>query len=142
MLELEDIVTRDKIRWAVNSFKPYKAPGPDGLAPAVIQHSLSYTTDCLLSLFKGCIQLSYTPKIWRQANVVFIPKPEKARYKVAGFWRPISLSSFLIKTLERLVDRHIRTPRLEGMLRSNNQFAYLRGVSTEAALHRLVTHVE
>ena len=140
--ELEDIVTRDKIRWAVNSFKPYKAPGPDGLAPAVIQHSLPYTTECLLSLFKGCIQLSYTPKVWRKANVIFLPKPGKGRYDIAGSWRPISLSSFLVKTLERLVDRHIRTPRLERMLRSNNQFAYLRGVSTEAALHRLVTYVE
>ncbi len=27
------VVTKEWVRWAVNSFMPYKAPGPDGIYP-------------------------------------------------------------------------------------------------------------
>ncbi|KAL7724063.1 hypothetical protein ACLKA6_001030 [Drosophila palustris] len=29
------------INWAINSFKPFKSPGPDGIAPAHLQHAVS-----------------------------------------------------------------------------------------------------
>ncbi|XP_063994255.1 uncharacterized protein LOC135171557 [Diachasmimorpha longicaudata] len=54
-------------------------------------------------------------EMWREVRVVFIPKPGKCSYDNAKAYRPISLSSFLLKTLERLVDRHIK----EGVLRTN-----------------------
>jgi hypothetical protein len=52
------------------------------------------------------------------------------------------LSSFLLKILENIMDRHIRD-----MLESNaplhrNQSAYQPGKSTETALHQLVTRIE
>jgi hypothetical protein len=49
--------------------------------------------------------------------------------KLAKSFRPISLTSFLLKTIERLVDLHIK----EGLLK-----AYLKGKSTETTLHDLV----
>lgn len=39
------------------------------------------------------------------SSVLFIPKPEKASHVVAKAYRPISLSSFLQKTPEKL-DRY------------------------------------
>ncbi|XP_046811382.1 uncharacterized protein LOC124420941 [Lucilia cuprina] len=33
---IDEIVTRDKLGWAVNTFDPYKSPGPDGVFPAMI----------------------------------------------------------------------------------------------------------
>ena len=46
--------------------------------------------------------LEYTPKIWKEAKLIFIPKPGKSSYKVAKSWRPISLTNYLIKALEKL----------------------------------------
>jgi hypothetical protein len=50
----------------------------------------------------------FIPKAWRQVKVAFIPKPGKLDYTEAKTYRPISVSSFLLKTMEKLVDRHIR----------------------------------
>ncbi len=44
--------------------------------------------------------------------------------------------------MERLIDWHRRTPELTGKLKMHGQFAYLRGVSTEAVLHILVARME
>ena len=46
--------------------------------------------------------VAYTPKIWKEARMIFIPKPGKNSYKLAKAWRPISLTNYLIKALEKL----------------------------------------
>ena len=45
--------------------------------------------------------LEYTPKVWKEAKLIFIPKPGKSSYKVAKSRRPISLTNYLIKALEK-----------------------------------------
>ena len=37
-----------------------------------------------------------------RAKLIFIPKPGKSSYKLAKSWRPISLTNYLIKALEKL----------------------------------------
>src|SRR5579875_3448333 len=86
--------------------------------------------------------LGHIPKDWRRVRVVFIPKPGKSNYEIPSSWRPISLMSFELKTLERLVDWYVRVPELIGKLRSNQQFAYIAGVSTDAAIHQVVARAE
>jgi hypothetical protein len=81
----------------------------------------------------------FIPMSWRQVKVTFIQKPGKLDYTEAKAYRPISLSSFLLKTMEKLVDRHIR----DGVLRiyplHRNQHAYQTGKSTETSLHNVIT---
>jgi hypothetical protein len=43
---------------------------------------------------------------WRQVRVTFIPNPGKSDYTEAKAYRPISLSSFLLMMMEKVVDRH------------------------------------
>jgi hypothetical protein len=50
----------------------------------------------------------FIPMTWRQVKVTFIPKPGKLDYTEAKAYHLINLSSFLLKTMEKLVDRHIR----------------------------------
>jgi hypothetical protein len=84
----------------------------------------------------------FIPTAWRQVKVTFIPKPGKLDYTEAKAYRPISLSSFLLKTMEKLVDRHIRDGALRAYPLHRNQHAYQKGKSTETALHNVVTHAE
>jgi hypothetical protein len=58
--------------------------------------------------------------------------------KLAKSFRPISLTSFLLKTIERLVDLHIKEELLKDYPLNPMQHAYLKGKSTETALHDLV----
>jgi hypothetical protein len=46
--------------------------------------------------------------IRRQVKVTFILKPGKLDYTETKDYRPIGLSSFRLKIMEKLVDRHIR----------------------------------
>jgi hypothetical protein len=84
----------------------------------------------------------FIPAAWRQVKVTFIPKPRKLDYTVAKAYRPISLSSVLLKAMEKLVDRHIRDGALKEYSLHRNQHAYQIGKSTETALHNVVTCIE
>jgi hypothetical protein len=74
--------------------------------------------------------------------VTFIPKPGKLDYTEAKAYLPIGLSSFLLKTMEKLVDRHIRDDALKECPLYRNQHAHQIGKSTETTLHNVVTHIE
>jgi hypothetical protein len=73
---------------------------------------------------------------------VFIPKPGRNSYSGPRDYRPISLTSFLLKTLGRLVDRYLRDETLALVPMHSNQHAYQAGKSVETALHQLVVRVE
>jgi hypothetical protein len=55
--------------------------------------------------------------------VTFIPQPGKLDYTEAKAYRPISLSSFLLKTMEKLVDTHISDGALKQYPLHKNQHA-------------------
>ena len=74
--------------------------------------------------------------------MTFIPKLGKANYTEVKVYRPISLSSFILKMIEKLVDRHIRDEILRLRPLHQYQFAYQPGKSTETALHHVITHTE
>ncbi|CAL8127771.1 unnamed protein product [Orchesella dallaii] len=138
----DSVVSAHRIMTAISTFSPYKAPGPDGVFPALINAAGDELVKQLCFIYRACLSLGWTPKCWREALVVFLPKSGKDTYLKSSSWRPISLTSFLLKILERLVDWEIKTPALVDKLKRNGQYAYLRGASTEAALHRLVAEIE
>ena len=136
-----DICSDDKIKFAILNFEPFKSPGPDGIFPAMLQETLPLILQCLKAIFQSCIVYQYIPPIWNNVKVTFIPKAGKASHVFAKDFRPISLSSFLLKTFERLLDIHIRSKAdLFGLSRS--QHAYIKGRSTETALHEVVSKIE
>ena len=144
LLDCESIshaVTQKAIMAAVQSFGSYKAPGDDGIRPCHLQQGIESLAPHLLRLFKASLAMGYIPTSWRNTVVVFLPKPGKETYDNPASYRPISLSSSLLKTLERLVDWEMKfsNPRINHM---PNQYAYRAGVSTETALHALVSRIE
>jgi hypothetical protein len=75
-------------------------------------------------------------------RVIFIPKPGRTLYELAKSFRPISQTSFLLKTMEKLVDQSIRMGPLKRFPLVRSQHAYQRGGSSETALHDLVSRIE
>jgi Reverse transcriptase (RNA-dependent DNA polymerase). len=92
--------------------------------------------------FLVCLDLGYIPMARRKARVTFILKPGKPIYTEAKAYHPIYLSSFLLKTLERLVDRHIRDDVLGRNPLHINQHAYQSGKSTDTGLNSVVNTIE
>lgn len=140
--DIEDTLQDEKINWAINSLAPFKSPGEDGIFPALLHKASDAIIPILAVLFKASVKLNYIPVTWRGTFVTFIPKADKATYDKAKSYRPISLMSFILKTLEKLIDRRIREKDLEIRPLSNSQHAYQQGKGTESALHYLVTEIE
>ena len=78
-----------KVKAAFRHMGSYKSAGPDGIKLVVMKH--------------------FGPRaLFRKFRVVFIPKPQKDDYWEAGSFRPISLTPFLFKTMEHIVEWSLR----------------------------------
>ncbi len=53
--EDRDIITYERVEWAINSFQPYKSPGPDGIFPALLQHCKRKIIPWLVMVYRGCL---------------------------------------------------------------------------------------
>ncbi len=139
---IEQITSSDRIKWAMNSFAPFKSPGMDRIFPALLQKSIPHIIDELKRIFVASLKLKYVPKMWRGTRVVFTPKPGTMDYSKANNFRPISLTSFFLKTLEKLIDRYIRDGPLSIKPIHFKQNAYQPGKSCDNALHNVVASIE
>ena len=83
----------------------YKGDGPDGLKPIVMKNFGPIALRCISFIFYST---GYIPLELRKFRVVFIPKPLKTDYGEAGSFRPISLTQYYFKTMERVVEWSLR----------------------------------
>jgi hypothetical protein len=122
------------VAWAIDTFAPYKSPGVDGIFPVLLQEGQEVLIPYLIKIFRACLATEYVPFIQHQVKVVFIPKPGRNSYCGPRNFRPISLTSFLLKTMERLVDRFLRDEVLVLRPLHPNKHAYQSGKSVYTAL--------
>lgn len=139
------IITSSRLCRAMKTFKSFKSAGVDEIFPALFQHVL-LSKDLLCKelkvIFQASIAFGYIPTIWRQARVIFIPKPGKPNYSEPRSFRPISLTSFLLKLLEKVCEIYLKEDVLTDKPMSVHQHAYCTGKSVESALHCVVGKIE
>jgi len=109
--------------------------------PTMLQQGFELLAGTLLMLLRASLALGYISMSWRHTRVVFIPKPGKPLTQAKSL-RPISLMTFILKILEKLLDRHIRGGVLVEKPFHQNQFAYRAGMSMETALFQVVHRLE
>ena len=95
------IFSRDNVFWLLKKINSNKAPGPDGIHGKVLKNcaqSLAYPLSILfnLSFSTGCI-----PPDWKLALVV--PVHKKGDKSSVENYRPISLTSLVMKVFERCI---------------------------------------
>ena len=134
--------TSDKIAVAIKSFGDFKAAGTDGIPPCVLKNLGPIALNRLRCMFQASYLLGYVPTCWREARIIFIPKMGKTDYSQPRSFRPITLSSFVMKTMERVVLWHLNDTTLKENPLSKNQHAFRRGHSTESALSNMVEQIE
>ena len=98
--------------------------------------------ELLAELYNEMTALNYTPSNLRTSKVIMIPKGGKPDYTIPKAYRPISLTPFLFKLLERVNSWDI----LETALRTNplhrRQHAYRMGRSNESAISQVLNAIE
>ena len=131
--EVARVVTYGRVVWAINSFAPYKSPGMDEIFLSLLQEEQRLLVPSLVMIYHACLANGYIPAIWCQVEVVFIPKPDGNSFGRLKDFRLISLTSFLLKTMDRLVDKFLRDEILAFMLLHPNPHAYQAGQSVDTA---------
>ena len=109
-----------------------KAPGPDNLPNWFLRDFAFALCNPLCCIFNSSLQEGVMPAIWKQADVVPIPKTKPPK-SVEQDLRPISLTPTLSKVLESLVGRFMLNSIGDNFDRK--QFGALKGRSTS---HELV----
>ena len=136
-----DWITPELVRKSLRKFKPNKAAGPDELKPIIFKYLPNNAIAALTTIYKACIALGHTPNKWRQTKVIFLPKPGKDTYDLPKSYRPISLSNFVLKALERLVvwkmDEDLKSRPIHP-----KQHGFSKGKSTESAISATADYIE
>ena len=139
---VKELVTIEKVMAAISSFGPHKAAGPDGFAPIVLQNLPVAIMHRYVEMFRASVLLKYLPNHWRASSVVFIPKTGRSSYEEAKAFRPITLASFQLKALEKLLLWRIQDKSLSENPQSKYQHAFRKHYSTDTALSVVVDKAE
>ena len=119
------------VRLKLSKLKANKASGPDGLNVNVMRVCLDLDLP-LYKLFTQSVHTGITPQEWRDANIT--PLFKKGSRSKANNYRPVSLTSQVVKLLERIFYENImKTLKLNGTI-SCHQHGFQDGCSCVSQL--------
>ena len=134
--------TAEQVRKELCRLRPGKAAGPDGVSPRVLKTCATQLSGVLQHIFNLSLSLERVPVLWKTSCLV--PVPKKARPSILNDYRPVALTSHLMKSLERLVLSLLR-PLASSSL-DPLQFAYQPRLGVEDAViflrHRPCAHLD
>ncbi len=113
-----------------------KPAGPDELAPEFLKKVAIYIYQPLTHLFNQCLNENAFPELWKLANVT--PVYKKGISSDPSNYRPISVTSVVSKTFEKIICLQMSNYLETNDLINPNQFGYRQNLSTEDAIVKLV----
>ncbi|KAK1806293.1 hypothetical protein P4O66_000162 [Electrophorus voltai] len=130
------------VRRTLRGVNPRKAAGPDNIPGCVLRECADQLADVLTDIFNISLSCTVVPTCFKTTTIV--PVPKKPTVSCLNDYRPIALTSIIMKCFERLVMRHIKTQRPPSL--DPLQFVYRPDRSTDDAnsttLHLALTHLE
>lgn len=125
-----------QVQKAIQTSKPRKAPGMDGITNSMLKHLPGRATAAITRLFNGILRSGHFPTAWKTGRIIMIPKQGK-NILLPESYRPITLLSSLSKLFEKLLLGHLIphiTPRSE-------QYGFRSEHSTTLQLSRVLHHL-
>ena len=121
-------ITEEKIRKKLNKLKISKSPGPDAIHPRILKEMSDVLCTLLEIIFSTSQKTGTVPSEWKTANITAIYK--KGDKKMAGNYRPVSLTCILCKVMESLVRDEIMAHLVKNKMLSRKQYGFISGRST------------
>ncbi len=122
--------------------KSRKASGPDGISPACLKVCADQLAPIFTQIFNRSLELCEVPWCFKRSTT--IPVPKKPKITGLNDYRPVTLTSVVMKSLERLVLAYLKDitrPLLDPL-----QFAYRANRSVDDAvnmgLHYILQHLD
>lgn len=139
--ELNSTITLKEI---TDSIKKYKCSGKSfdnhGFQPEMFKHLKPQTLKFLQKIFNICLNKKIW--IWENAEVIFLKKEGKKSYSIPGSYRPISITSYIGKLLEKIVTRRIIKSLLKNKHDDPNQEGFTEGKNTIRYMNRLYLDIK
>ncbi len=135
-------VSEDDVRRELRRVNVRKAAGPDGITGRVLRSCADQLAGLFTSIFNESLATSVVPTPFKKS--VIIPVPKNSKPSCLNDYRPVALTSTVMKVFERLLKKHICSsiPATLDPL----QFAYRPNRSTDDAisqvLHSSLTHID
>ena len=117
------------------------APGPDDIPPSFLIELPDDALAVLLGIYNESFRDASCPQIWRSAIVIPLLKVGKPPGEVKSY-RPVSLTSCVVKLMERLVAERINHIMESSQSFSHLQAGFRRGRSCEDQVLRITQAIE
>ena len=127
----------DELFTLIQSLDNNKANGPDSISVRMLKGTATSMCSSLARLFNISVCSMRFPDVWKLASVVPVPKGDATCGSLSGY-RPISLLSIVSKLLERHIHGIICDHLSSSYPLAYNQWGFLPGCSTDAALLTVV----
>ena len=129
-----------ELKDAIKRMRKRGAPGPDDIPPSFIQNLGPTALETLLGLFNDSFFKGMVPQVWKLANIIPILKSGKPASRLDSF-RPISLTSCVGKTLERMINNRLYSLAENNGWISNRQAGFRKGRSCEDQILRFTQNI-
>ena len=126
---------------AIKKIKIKGAAGADNISPSFLKSLGHLALQELLSIFNSSFSLAHCSCIWRVATIIPLLKTGETSSEVA-FFCPISLTSCVVKLLERILADHLYYIAETNNLFSRLQAGFCKGWSCEDQITRLVQAIQ
>ncbi len=135
-------ISEDDVRLVFIKNKRRKAPGPDGVSPACLKYCADQLAPIFTQIFNRSLELCEVPSCFKRSTI--IPVPKKPKITGLNDYRPVALTSVVMKSFERLVLAYLKAST--GPLLDPLQFAYRANRSVDDAvnmgLHFILQHLD
>ncbi|KAK1793021.1 hypothetical protein P4O66_001729 [Electrophorus voltai] len=136
------IITESDLRRVFKRVNTRKAVGPDGICGRALKACADQLAPVFTDIFNLSLTLDIVPSSFKRSTI--IPVPKKPRSSDLNDYRPVALTSVVMKCFEKLV-RDFITSSLPASM-DPLQFAYRHNRSTDDAiahlLHTTLTHLD
>ncbi|KAK3541768.1 hypothetical protein QTP86_003515 [Hemibagrus guttatus] len=115
--------------------KTRKAPGPNGVSPACLKVCADQLAPIFTQIFNRSLVQCEVPRCFKRSTIILVPK----KTEISGFndYRPVSLTSVVMKSFERLVLAYLKD--ITGPLLDPHQFAYRANRQQQVRLGKLTS---
>lgn len=135
-------MTAGQARKQLEKVRQNKSPGPDQVNPRVLKTCAAQLTGVLHLIFNLSLKLEKIPVLWKTSCIV--PVPKRPVPSSLNDFRPVALTSHVMKVFERLILAQLR-PIVSSAL-DPLQFAYQAQLSVDDAviylLQRAHSHLD
>ena len=120
----------------------HKAAGPDGIMTKTLKYCAKQLAPVFTDIFNNSLFLQHVPLCFKMSTI--IPVQKKSKIMSMNDYRPVALTSVVMKVFERIVSGFLQS--CTNSILDNHQFAYRCNRSIEDAvtlsLHSALSHLD